>query len=94
MPPSSQPVDQVDGPASLGSRRKFIYSFDWVMSNNKLASRQSKTKAMRDAAWRSLKPKSFPRKSLSTPDTQKVTVRPPKKKRKASSGQGLSELLF
>ncbi|KAN0132479.1 hypothetical protein V8E53_009738 [Lactarius tabidus] len=73
MPPPSQPDNQVDVPAGLGSRPP----------------RHSKTKAMRDAPWRSLKPKSFPGKSLSTPRTQKVAARPPKKKRKASSGQAV-----
>jgi hypothetical protein len=70
-----------------------LFTYFIGLSNNKLklAPRHSKTKAMRDAPWRSLKPKSFPGKSLSTPRTQKVAARPPKKKRKASSGQGLSK---
>lgn len=57
------------------------------LSNSmKLASRTSKTKAMREALWRSLKPKAFstPKKSAPAPDP---TTRP-KKKRKVTSSRG------
>lgn len=68
-------VDQLEVPATQGSRLP----------------RPSKTRAMENAAWRSLKPKTYPKKipNSATTDarTTKVNVPPPKKKRRSNAGK-------
>src|ERR1700677_1650080 len=90
MPPSSQPVDQV-GELAASRRRKFFLSSCLGRLSNamKLAPRSSKTKAMHDAAWRSLKPRSFSKLKKSAQASDPAAQ--PKKKRKVLSKQGGSK---
>ena len=87
MPSSSQPVDRVGEPAASG-RRKFFFSSSLGHLSDvlKLAPRSSKTKAMRDAPWRSLKPKSFLQQKKSAPASASTPRR--EKKRKVASDHG------
>ncbi|KAH9015558.1 hypothetical protein EDB84DRAFT_1443401 [Lactarius hengduanensis] len=66
-------VDQLEVPATQGSRLP----------------RPSKTRALENAAWRRLKPKTYPKNipnsATTDPRTTKVNVPPPKKKRRSNT---------
>ncbi|KAF8267475.1 hypothetical protein EI94DRAFT_1700973 [Lactarius quietus] len=86
MPSSSQPVDQVPIPASLGSHRKYLVITVQRSSDIKhTASQPLKTKALRDASWRHLKPRTYSKSLALMPNTRKNAAKPAKKKHRLTS---------